>query len=135
MANLEPWNFTNRFPEEFYYSRNHIWVSVDENLVTLGVTHLIPGKLGEVLYFDAPEVGDRISKETAFGTLEGVTNWATLISPVFGLIVELNEELLEQPFLLNDDSYDAGWILRAEVESEKELIDLIRAPEYKLLKI
>lgn len=133
--NLEHRSLGDRFSDEFYYSPNHIWISVDEALVTLGVTHLIPNKLGELLYFDAPEVGDRVTKDFSFGSLESVKDWVSLISPVSGLIVEVNLEVVEQPFMLNDDPYENGWILRAEIESEKELVDLIRAAEYKVLSV
>lgn len=131
---LETSNKALKFPDELYYSANHLWISVDENLLTLGVTHLIPDKLGEILYFDAPDVGDRVTKDISFGSLESVTDWITLISPMCGLIVELNDELVEQPYILNDDPYLSAWILKVEIESEKELVELMRVPEYKLIK-
>ena len=135
MINQKEWNRVDLYPEEFYYSSNHVWISVDETLVTMGITHLVPSKLGEILYFDAPDVGDRVTKEVSFGSLESVTDWISLISPVSGLIVELNAEVTEEPFILNDDPYEIGWILKVEIESEKELVELIRAPDYRSLKI
>lgn len=117
-------------PEEFFYSANHLWIAVDENVLTLGITHVIPEELGEILYFDGPEVGDRISEGDSLGFLESVTGWCNLISPVDALVIEMNLEILDQPFLINDDPYE-GWILKAEIESENKLIELMKAPEYK----
>ena len=121
--------------EGLYYSSNHIWISVDETLITLGITHLVPDKLGEVLYFDPPEEGDRVVKDGSFGSLESITDWITLVSPVNGLIVEVNSTIIDQPYILNDDPYESGRIVRVEIEGEKELVDLIRAPQYKMLSL
>ena len=135
MENLDHSSKEVESSEALYYSVNHIWISVDETLLTLGVTHLVPNKLGEILFFDAPEEGDRIVRDNSFGSLESITDWMALVAPVSGLIVELNPNIIEQPFILNDDPYEGGWILRVEIESEKELVDLIRAAQYKMLSI
>lgn len=126
---------TARFSDELYYSNSHIWALVDENVLTLGVTHPALEKLGEILYIDSHEVGDRIVQGNRFAVIESVKNVLDLMSPVNGLIFELNSLVIETPFVINDDPYGDGWIFKAEIESEKDLVQMMRAPEYcELLK-
>ena len=102
--------------EEFYYSQNGEWVQVDENLVTVGLTDFRLHQLGEVLFLDLPEEGKLIHD---------------VVSPVTGTIIEVNQYLYENPDVLNDDPFNQGWIIKIEMENEKDLATLMRSAEYR----
>ncbi|MGZ5279809.1 MAG: glycine cleavage system protein GcvH [Pseudobdellovibrionaceae bacterium] len=117
--------------EEFYYSQNGEWVQVDENLVTVGLTDFRLDQLGEVLFLDLPEEGKLVRQGEAFFSVESVKQIHDLISPVSGTIVEVNQDLYENPNRLNDEPFGEGWVIRIEMENEKDLATLMRASEYK----
>jgi glycine cleavage system H protein len=120
-----------KIPSELYYSQTHEWAQVDENLLTLGVTDFMLDQLGEVLYLDLPEEGDRVTRGEFFSTIESCKEVRDLISPVNGMIFEVNYQLLEDPGMLNDDPYGEGWLVRIEIENEMDLALLSRASQYK----
>jgi glycine cleavage system H protein len=122
-----------RLPEDYHFTPEHEWAHVDENLVTVGLTEFALTRLGEVLFLELPEEGDRVTQSFSFGVSESVKNVRDLVSPVSGIVVEVNSGLLENPGLLNDDPYGEGWLIRIELEDEKYLAPLIRSPEYAKL--
>lgn len=124
-------NYT--IPEENYYTKDHEWAQVDENLVTVGVTEFAQDSLGEVVYVELPETGQKVTQGEPFGVVESVKAVSDLIAPVSGTIVEVNESVLEEPGIINDDAMNDGWLVRIEMDSEKELANLMRAPDYKKL--
>lgn len=116
--------------DELYYSRTHEWSQVDENLVTVGVTRVLLNQIGEVLYVDLPEDGQKLVQGQTFGTIESVLHVHDLASPVTGTVVEVNMSVIEDPSLISDKPFDEGWILRIEMDSEKDLAALVRSKEY-----
>lgn len=118
-------------PAEPFYTKNHEWLIVDENLVTLGITEYATNLLGEVLYVDLPEEGARISSLNSFATIESALNIYDLIGSFNGTVLEVNTSLLDDPSFINDDTYGDGWILVAEIESDRDLAGLLRHSEYK----
>ncbi len=120
-------------PEEFYYTKDHEWAQVDENVVTVGITEYAQDAMGEVVYVDLPEEGHKVTQGETFGAIESVKTASDLYAPVSGTVIEVNAALNENPGLLNDDPMNEGWLLRIEMDSEKELANLMRAPEYKKL--
>lgn len=120
-------------PADLFYTNNHQWLAVDENIVTFGVTEHALQKLGEIVFVDLPEEGTRISVNADFATLESVRHIMDLLSPFNGMITELNYRLLEDPSIINDDPYGEGWIFMAELDNEKDLAPLLRSSEYKTL--
>ncbi|MBY0314636.1 MAG: glycine cleavage system protein GcvH [Bdellovibrionales bacterium] len=120
-------------PEEYYYTKDHEWAQVDENIVTVGITEYAQDALGEVVYVDLPEEGAKITQGEEFGVVESVKAVSDLIAPVSGTVIEVNTSHLEDPSLINDDPMNDGWLLRIEMDSEKELANLMRSPEYKKL--
>jgi glycine cleavage system H protein len=119
------------FPDELYYTSNHHWILVDDNLLTIGITAPVAATLGEILYLDLLEQGDRVNKDQTFGTAESIREVFDLISPISGLIVEVNAAVLDEPFLINDDPFGDGWILRVEMEDEREMMAFIRFDAYQ----
>jgi glycine cleavage system H protein len=120
-------------PEDYYYTKEHEWAQVDENIVTVGITEFAQDQLGEVVYCDLPEEGQKVTQGTTFGVIESVKAVSDLYSPVSGTVIEVNTALMDDPSSLNDDPINEGWLVRIEMDSEKELANLMRAPDYKKL--
>ncbi len=124
---------TYALPEDFYYTKDHEWAQVDENIVTIGVTEFAQEQLGEVVYVELPEEGQKVNQGESFGVVESVKAASDLYAPVSGTVIEVNTALLEDPGSLNDDPMNNGWLIRIEMDSEKELAALMRVPDYRKL--
>jgi glycine cleavage system H protein len=122
-----------QLPEDFYYTKDHEWAQVDENIVTIGITEFAQEQLGEVVYVELPEEGQKVNQGESFGVVESVKAASDLYAPVSGTVIEVNMALLEDPSSLNDDPMNDGWLIRIEMDSEKELANLIRVPDYRKL--
>lgn len=124
---------TFHIPEELYYTKEHEWAQVDENIVTVGITEFAQEQLGEIVYVELPEEGQKVTQGQTFGVIESVKAASDLYSPVSGTVIEINTGLNDNPSVLNDDSMNDGWLVRIEMDTEKELANLMRAPDYKKL--
>jgi glycine cleavage system H protein len=120
-------------PEDYYYTKEHEWAQVDENIVTIGITEYAQNALGEVVYVELPEEGQKVSQGEPFGVVESVKAVSDLFAPVSGTVIEINNSLTDDPSVLNDDPVNNGWLIRIEMDTEKELAALMRAPDYKKL--
>ena len=124
---------TYHIPEDYYYSKDHEWAQVDENIVTVGITEFAQNSLGEVVYVELPEEGQKVTQGEPFGVIESVKAVSDLLAPVSGTVIEINMPLGDDPAVLNDDPINDGWLIRIEMDTEKELANLMRAPEYRKL--
>lgn len=122
-----------RVPEENYYTKDHEWAQVDENVVTVGITEYAQDTLGEVVYVELPEEGQKVTQNEPFGVVESVKAVSDLVAPVSGTVIEVNTSVSDDPGTLNDDPMNNGWLIRIEMDTEKELANLMRAPDYKKL--
>lgn len=120
-------------PEENYYTKDHEWAQVDENVVTIGITEYAQDSLGEIVYVELPEEGQKVTQGEPFGVVESVKAVSDLVAPVSGTVIEVNTAMVDNPGTLNDDPMNDGWLIRIEMDSEKELANLMRAPDYKKL--
>ena len=120
-------------PEDYYYSKDHEWAQVDENIVTVGITEFAQDQLGEIVYGELPEEGQKVTQNQPFGVIESVKAVSDLFAPVSGTVIEVNTGLSDDPSVLNDDPVNEGWLVRIEMDTEKELANLMRAPDYKKL--
>ncbi len=120
-------------PEDLYYTKDHEWAQVDENIVTVGITEFAQDSLGEIVYVELPEEGSKVTQNESFGVIESVKAASDLYSPVSGTVIEVNMTLMDNPSVLNDDPLNEGWLVRIEMDTEKELANLMRAPDYKKL--
>ena len=118
-------------PEDYYYTKDHEWAQVDENIVTVGITEYAQEALGEVVYVELPEEGQKVSQGDTFGVVESVKAVSDLYAPVSGTVVEVNAGLVDDPAVINDNPMNDGWLIRIEMDSEKELANLLRAGDYK----
>jgi glycine cleavage system H protein len=124
---------TFHVPEDYYYSKDHEWAQVDENIVTVGVTEFAQQALGEIVYVELPEEGQKVNQGEPFGVVESVKAVSDLYAPVSGTVIEVNNSLTDDPAVLNDNPMNDGWLIRIEMDSEKELANLMRSTEYKKL--
>jgi glycine cleavage system H protein len=124
---------TYHIPEDYYYTKDHEWAQVDENIVSIGITEFAQNALGEIVYVELPEEGEKVNQGEAFGVIESVKAASDLYAPVSGTVIEVNASISEDPSILNDDPINNGWLIRIEMDSEKELANLMRAPDYKKL--
>ncbi len=122
-----------RIPEDNYYTKEHEWAQVDENIVTVGITEFAQNQLGEIVYVELPEEGQKVTQNQPFGVIESVKAVSDLYSPVSGTVIEVNNSLTDDPASLNDDPMNDGWLIRIEMDTEKELAQLMRAGDYKKL--
>jgi len=115
--------------EGLYYSESHEYVRVDGDYGYVGITDYAQQALGNVVYVDMPEVDDEVSAGEEFGAVESVKAASDLISPVTGVVVEVNEALEEQPELINNDAYE-HWIIKVSLSDNSELDKLMDAKAY-----
>jgi glycine cleavage system H protein len=119
------------FPEDLKYSKEHEWVLVEGSVATVGITDYAQDQLGDIVFVELPAVGDKASKEDAFGVVESVKAVSDIYAPVSGKVVEVNDDLPENPEMLNEDPYGDGWIIKIEMNDPEELQDLMTASEYE----
>ena len=120
-------------PDDLYYNRDHLWVRMQGNRGTVGVTDHAQREMGEILFVDLPEEGSQVDKNDSFGSLESSKTVAEVRSPLSGEIVSINKDLEEEPSLVNDDPYGNGWLLAVEIDDPKELEDMLNAADYEEL--
>ena len=114
------------------YADSHEWVKLDGDIATIGISDYAQHALGNIVYVDMPEVGDEVSQGEDFGAVESVKAASDLISPVSGEVVEVNEELVDKPELINEDAY-SNWIIKVKISDPAELDNLMDAEAYKKL--
>ncbi len=118
-------------PDDLFYTREHVWIRVQGNRGTVGVTDFAQREMGEILFVDLPEEGSPLEKEDVFGSLESSKTVGELHSPVSGEVVSVNKDLEEEPSLVNDDPYGKGWLAAIELDDPAELEGLLNAADYE----
>lgn len=114
------------------YSKEHEWVEVlDDNKVRVGITDFAQHSLGDIVFVELPEVDDEVSANSTFGSVESVKAVSDIYSPVSGKVVEVNTALEDSPENINDDPYNAGWIVVIELSDPAEFDQLLTAEEYE----
>ena len=118
-------------PNDLKYTKEHEWVRIDDNILTVGITDHAQSELGDIIFIEFPELNQMISKDEPFGTIEAVKTVADLFGPVSGKVIEINETLEDSPELVNSDSYGEGWIVKITCTDDSELDDLLDSEKYK----
>lgn len=118
------------FPDDLLYSREHVWVRVEGDLATIGITDYAQEKLGEVLAVDFPEVDTEVERDEPFGAVESSKGAVELISPLSGNVLNVNEDLIDDIGIVNSDPHDTGWMIVVEMNDLDELDDLLDARGY-----
>jgi len=118
--------------KELLYSNDHEWIKVDGDKVYVGITDFAQSSLGDVVFIELPEVDSEFSKDEAFGVIESVKAASDLSIPVSGKVVEVNEELTDNPAAVNEDPY-GNWMVAIELSDKGELDGLMNADQYEEL--
>ena len=120
-------------PSNLKYTKDHEWVKLEGNVVTVGITDFAQGELGDIVYVEVDSLDETLDSEAVFGTVEAVKTVSDLFMPVAGEIIEFNESLEEVPEKVNEDPYGEGWMIKIRVTDFTELDSLLSADDYKSL--
>ncbi len=121
------------YPEDLKYHAEHDWARIEGDTATFGITWYAQDALGEVVFFDPPEVGTSVSKDQSYAEVESVKAVSDVVAPLSGEIVEVNEGLTESPENVNSDPYGEGWMVKVRLSDQSELNQLMDVKQYKEL--
>ena len=119
------------YPPDLKYHEEHDWARIDGDTATFGITWYAQDQLGEVVFFDPPEVGGTVRRGDPYAEVESVKAVSDVIAPLSGEIVEVNAALADGPEAINDDPYDGGWMVRVRLSDPSEVDSLLDADTYK----
>ena len=119
------------YPSDLKYHEEHDWARIDGDIATFGITWYAQDQLGEVVFFDLPEVGKAVRKGDPYAEVESVKAVSDVIAPLSGEIVEVNEALSNGPEAINDDPYEGGWMVRVRLSDPSEVDSLMDAAAYQ----
>jgi glycine cleavage system H protein len=119
------------YPDDLRYHAEHDWVRLDGDIATLGITWFAQDALGEVVFFDPPEVGSSVTKDQPYAEVESVKAVSDVIAPLSGEIVEVNTALGDDPEAINNDPYGEGWMVKVRVSDASEADDLLDSSAYQ----
>ena len=117
-------------PVDRRYTTEHEWIKPDGEQHVVGITAFAQDQLGDIVYVELPRVGDRVEAGKSFGVIESVKTASDLYAPVSGEVVEVNTDLVDQPQSVNDDPYEAGWIIKVRADDVSQLDRLLTAEQY-----
>lgn len=119
-------------PADLKYTNEHEWVRDNgDGTVTVGITDFAQGELGDIVFVELEPEGFEVEQEEVFGTVEAVKTVSELFAPVSGEIIQINEDLEDDPELVNSDPYKSGWLVKMKISDSSELDDLLSADQYK----
>lgn len=120
-----------KIPQDLKYTQDHEWVKIEGNLVKVGITDFAQHELGDIVFVELPELEEEFAEGDAFAVLESVKAAADVYAPLAGVVVEINEELEDDPSLVNSDPYGNGWLAVFELAEDEEISGLMDAAEYQ----
>ena len=120
-------------PSELKYTKDHEWIKIENNVATVGVTDFAQGELGDIVYVDVDTLDDTVEEGEVFGSVEAVKTVSDLFMPLSGEVIEFNEELEDEPELVNSDPYGKGWMIKIEISDSSQIENLLDAEAYKKL--
>jgi glycine cleavage system H protein len=119
------------YPEDLKYTKEHEWVRVVGDKAIVGITDFAQNQLGDVVFIELPEVGEKVKQFESFGTIESVKAVSDLFAPVSGEVVKVNDALEDEPERINKDPYTDGWMLEIEIKNATELSSLLSSKDYE----
>ena len=119
------------YPDGLKYHPEHDWARVAGDEATLGITWFAQDALGELVHYEAPDVGSTISKEESYGEVESVKAVSDLITPLSGEVLEVNAKVVDEPETVNEDPYGEGWLVRIRISDASEVDSLLDAGAYR----
>lgn len=120
------------YPNNLFYTKDHEWISFDDQYALIGITDFAQKELGDIVYVDIPTLNSTVNKEEVFGTVEAVKTVSDLFMPVTGKVVAVNQDIEKKPELVNQDPYST-WMIKVLVSSPEEKESLLTAEAYKSL--
>ncbi|HAY90038.1 MAG TPA: glycine cleavage system protein GcvH [Bacteroidetes bacterium] len=121
------------FPENLKYTKEHEWIAIDGDIATVGVTDFAQSELGDIVFVEIETEGETLAKDEVFGTIEAVKTVSDLFMPLSGEIVEINTALEDAPESVNENPYDAGWMVKIKLSDASEVDSLMDVAAYKEL--
>jgi glycine cleavage system H protein len=119
---------TESYPDDLRYHAEHDWARVDGEEAVLGITWFAQDALGELVHFEAPEVGASVTKDAAYAEVESVKAVSDVIAPLSGEVLEVNQKAVDEPETINEDPYGTGWLVRIRLADASE-VDALLDPE------
>ena len=121
------------YPDDLKYHAEHDWARIEGDVATLGITWYAQDQLGEVVFFDPPEVGTQVGKDQAYAEVESVKAVSDVFAPLSGEVIEVNELLADSPEKINEDPYGDGWLVKVRLSDTSEVDALLDVNAYKEL--
>ena len=115
------------------FTKEHEWLIVDGDIATIGITDFAQGELGDIIFIELPSVGDCFVSEEVFGTIAAVKTVADLFMPINGDIIEINDQIEDNPDYVNSSPYEKGWIAKIKISNASDLGNLLNHEDYKKL--
>ncbi|WP_315015500.1 glycine cleavage system protein GcvH [Capnocytophaga leadbetteri] len=121
------------FPSDLKYTKDHAWVRREGHTATVGITDFAQRELSDIVYVEVETVGETLSQDTIFGTVEAIKTVSDLFMPVSGEVIAFNEPLIRKPEVVNTDPYGEGWMIQIAMSAPEEWDTLLTAEEYRQL--
>lgn len=121
------------FPSDLKYTKDHAWVRREGNTATVGITDFAQRELSDIVYVEVETVGETLSQDTIFGTVEAIKTVSDLFMPMSGEVIAFNEPLIRKPEVVNADPYGEGWMIQIAMSAPEEWDTLLTAEEYRQL--
>ena len=118
-------------PKNLFFTKDHEWARVENNIVTIGITDFAQSELGDIIFVEFPEIGDMVDVGSSAGTIEAVKTVTDIFSPVKGKIIEINNGIDNSPEVMNTDPYGDGWLMKIELTDEDCSSELMSPSEYE----
>jgi len=122
-------------PKDLRYSEEHEWVKDEGGKYRIGITHFAQSELGDIVFVELPSVGDEVTADEPFGSVESVKTVSELYAPITGKVVEVNEELEDSPELVNESPYEGAWMIVVEASDPSQLDALMTAEAYEEMTV
>jgi glycine cleavage system H protein len=121
------------YPDNLHYHPEHDWARVEGDEAVLGITWFAQDALGELVHFEAPEVGASTTRDAAYGEVESVKAVSDVIAPLSGEVLEINQRAVDEPEIVNEEPYGEGWLIRIRLSDASEVDELLDVEEYRAL--
>lgn len=118
-------------PDDIKYTKDHEWIRIDGDIATVGITDYAQEQLGDIVFVELPNVGEKVEHGDTFGAVESVKSVGDCYAPVAGEIVEVNDLLVENPEIVNEDCYGDGWMVKIKMKDKKLPEDVLTNVEYE----
>lgn len=118
-------------PSNLKYHKEHDWARIEGDLAVFGITHYAQESLGDIVYIELPEVGAELTAGTSYAEVESVKAVSDVYAPLSGSVVEVNQEVIDAPELLNESPYEDGWLVKVKLSDSSEADELMSAADYE----